>query len=108
MVNRLAARNHQEGTGGPFVALVVETQTGRIRSAGVNLVLASGLSLARSATAAGTPMREDWIEPFGQRGIEILTDVLRNEAVDALRAHGERPDIVVHNARGRGSINAPA
>ncbi|MCQ4200838.1 hypothetical protein RKD32_006020 [Streptomyces sp. SAI-195] len=64
LFNRLAARNHQESTGGPFAALVVETETGRIRSAGVDLVLASGLSsthaevvapsLAQAASAAGT------------------------------------------------------
>ncbi|MDX3240312.1 hypothetical protein [Streptomyces sp. ME18-1-4] len=44
LINRLAARNHQEGTGSPFAALVVETETGRIRSTGVNLALAFGLS----------------------------------------------------------------
>lgn len=62
LVNRLAARNHQKGTGGPFAALVVESDTGRIRSAGVNLVLASGLSsthtevvaLSLAQTAQGT------------------------------------------------------
>ncbi|WP_089106942.1 CMP deaminase [Streptomyces hyaluromycini] len=156
-------------TGGPFAALVVETETGRIRSAGVNLVLASGLSSTHAEVVAlslaqighGTwdlgasggpalelvvnwrtcvmcygaamwsgvrrllivghgpevedltgfdegPMREDWIEQFDQRGIEIVTAVLRDEAVDVLRAYGERPDVVVYNARGRGLINAPA
>jgi tRNA(Arg) A34 adenosine deaminase TadA len=165
LVNRLAARNHEEGTGGPFAALVVETETGRIRSAGVNLVLASGLSsthaevvaLSLAQTGQGTwdlgapggeplelvvnwrtcvmcygaamwsgvrrlliaghgpeveeltgfdegPMREDWIEQFDQRGIKIVTDVLRAEAVDVLRTYGERTDAVVYNARGRGSI----
>ncbi|MFJ3826278.1 tRNA-specific adenosine deaminase [Streptomyces nodosus] len=54
------------------------------------------------------PMRDDWIEQFDRRGIEIVTDVLRDEAVEVLRAYGERPDVVVYNARGRGSINAPA
>ncbi|MFJ8490034.1 nucleoside deaminase [Streptomyces sp. NPDC094038] len=169
LVNRLAARNHKEGTGGPFAALVVETETGRIRSAGVNLVLASGLSSTHAEVVAlslaqaghGTwdlgapggpalelvvnwrtcvmcygaamwsgvrrlliaghgpevedltgfdegPMRDDWIEQFDQRGIEIVTDVLRDEAVEVLRAYGERPDVVVYNARGRGSINTPA
>jgi tRNA(Arg) A34 adenosine deaminase TadA len=44
LVNRLADRNHREDTGGPFAALVVESATGRLISAGVNLVLASGLS----------------------------------------------------------------
>ncbi|MFJ3673388.1 nucleoside deaminase [Streptomyces sp. NPDC090106] len=169
VVNRLAARNYQEGTGGPFAALVVETETGRLRSAGVNLVLASGLSSTHAEVVAlslaqaghGTwdlgapggpalelvvnwrtcvmcygaamwsgvrrlliaghgpevedltgfdegPMRDDWIEQFDQRGIEIVTDVLRAEAVEVLRAYGERPDVVVYNARGRGSIHTSA
>lgn len=167
VVNRLAARNHREGTGGPFAALVVETGTGRVRSAGVNLVLASGLSsthaevvaLSLAQTAHGHwdlgapdapalelvvnwqtcvmcygaamwsgvrrlliaghgpeverltgfdegPMREDWAEQFGERGIEVVSGVLREEAVDVLRTYGERSDAVVYNARGRGAINA--
>ncbi|BDI21722.1 nucleoside deaminase [Herbiconiux sp. L3-i23] len=48
LVHRLAARNFREKTGGPFAALVVETETGRVVSAGVNLVLASGLSMAHA------------------------------------------------------------
>jgi tRNA(Arg) A34 adenosine deaminase TadA len=44
LVNRLAERNVEEGTGGPFAALVVGTRTGEVVAAGVNLVLASGLS----------------------------------------------------------------
>jgi tRNA(Arg) A34 adenosine deaminase TadA len=59
LVNRLARRNFREKTGGPFAALVVED--GRLISAGVNLVLASGLSsshaevvtLALAQTAVG-------------------------------------------------------
>ncbi|MER6558234.1 hypothetical protein ABT300_10835 [Streptomyces sp. NPDC001027] len=52
LINRLAARNHQEGTGGPFAALVVEAETGRIRSAGVDMVLAFGLSSAHAEVVA--------------------------------------------------------
>jgi tRNA(Arg) A34 adenosine deaminase TadA len=161
---RLAARNHLEGTGGPFAALVVETGTGRIRSVGVNLVLASGLSSTHAEVVAlslaqvghGTwdlgaagapalelvvnwrtcvmcygaamwsgvrrlliaghgpeaedltgfdegPMHEDWIGQFDRRGIEVVTDVLREEAVEVLRAYGRRSDAVVYNARGSGS-----
>lgn len=59
---RLARRNVREGTGGPFAALVVDETTGAVVAAGVNLVLASGLSsshaevvaLALAQTAAGT------------------------------------------------------
>ncbi|MCW2529018.1 MAG: putative cytidine/deoxycytidylate deaminase [Pseudonocardiales bacterium] len=52
VVNQLAARNHVEGTGGPFAALVVESATGAIVSAGVNLVLASGLSSLHAEVVA--------------------------------------------------------
>ncbi|MEV1066307.1 hypothetical protein [Streptomyces sp. NPDC050263] len=52
LINRLAARNHQEGTVGPFAALVVETETGRIRSAGVDLVPAFDLSSTRAEVVA--------------------------------------------------------
>jgi tRNA(Arg) A34 adenosine deaminase TadA len=50
LVNRLARRNFQEKTGGPFAALVVED--GRLVSAGVNLVLASGLSSSHAEVVA--------------------------------------------------------
>ena len=52
LVNRLAARNFREGGGGPFAAVVVETGTGRVVSAGVNQVLASGLSAAHAEVMA--------------------------------------------------------
>ncbi|MEV7089388.1 nucleoside deaminase [Streptomyces sp. NPDC093085] len=163
LVNRLAERNHREDTGGPFAALVVERETGRIVSAGVNLVLASGLSsthaevvalsLAQARLAAWDlgapggpelelvvnwrpcvmcygaamwsgvrrvliagdgpeveeltgfdegPMREDWIEQFDRRGIEIAVvhGALRDEAVEVFRGYGARTDAVVYNARG--------
>jgi tRNA(Arg) A34 adenosine deaminase TadA len=44
LVNELAARNHREGNGGPFAALVVDRGTGLVVSVGVNVVLSSGLS----------------------------------------------------------------
>jgi len=49
---RLAARNPLEGSGGPFAALVVDTATGELVSAGVNLVLSSGLSAAHAEITA--------------------------------------------------------
>lgn len=52
VVNALADRNHQEGTGGPFAALVVDNQTGTPIAAGVNLVLSSGLSSAHAEVVA--------------------------------------------------------
>ncbi|MCF2531049.1 nucleoside deaminase [Yinghuangia soli] len=52
VVHRLADRNHREDTGGPFAALVVESGTGRVVSAGVNVVLASGLSSTHAEVVA--------------------------------------------------------
>jgi tRNA(Arg) A34 adenosine deaminase TadA len=44
LLNRLAERNVAEGSGGPFAALTVRSGSGEVVAAGVNLVLASGLS----------------------------------------------------------------
>jgi tRNA(Arg) A34 adenosine deaminase TadA len=44
LLNRLAERNVAEGSGGPFAALAVHSGSGEVVAAGVNLVLASGLS----------------------------------------------------------------
>jgi tRNA(Arg) A34 adenosine deaminase TadA len=52
VVNTLAARNYREGSGGPFAALVVERSSGRVISAGVNVVLAAGLSSAHAEVVA--------------------------------------------------------
>jgi hypothetical protein len=48
--DRLSERNHREDTGVPFAALVVEWNTGRTISAGVNLVLSSS---AHAVSARG-------------------------------------------------------
>lgn len=52
LVNRLADRNWREGNGGPFAALVAETDTGRIVSVGVNVVLSSGISASHAEVTA--------------------------------------------------------
>ena len=52
VLNELAALNIAEGTGGPFAAAVVETETGKVVSIGTNLVLASNLSLAHAEIVA--------------------------------------------------------
>lgn len=165
LVNTLARRNFMEKTGGPFAALVVSE--GRLISAGVNLVLASGLSsshaevvaLALAQTAVGTwdlgaggaqrelivnwrpcvqcygaamwsgitrlvvagdgpeleqltkfdegPMVADWAAQFEARGIEVVQDVLREEALEVYREYGEfvaAGDVTVYNARDSGPI----
>lgn len=164
LVHRLAARNPREGSGGPFAALVVDTATGEIISAGVNLVLASGLTAAHAEVVAlslaqtrlGTwdlgaadapvrelvvnwrpcvqcygaalwsgikrlviagsgpelerltgfdegPMRDDWAEQFRRRGIEVVSDVLREEALRVFADYGRlvvERGLTVYNARG--------
>ena len=52
LAHRLARRNVQEGTGGPFAALVVDASSGALVAAGVNLVLASGLSSSHAEVVA--------------------------------------------------------
>ena len=157
LVNRLADRNHREGTGGPFAAVVSDAATGEIVSAGVNLVLAFGLSSLHAEVVAislaqvrlGTwdlgehrlelavnwrpcamcygatlwsgvtrlvaagegdilekltgfdegPMRDDWREQLIRRGLEVRTDVQREEAIAVFRAYGERDDTTVYNGR---------
>jgi len=157
LVHRLADRNHREGTGGPFAAVVTDPATGLIVSVGVNLVLARNLSSLHAEVVAiclaqaklGTwdlgghrlelavnwrpcamcygatlwsgvtrlvtagegdlleeltgfdegPMREDWKEQFTRRGIDVQTDVLRDEAIAVFRAYGERGDTTVYNGR---------
>jgi tRNA(Arg) A34 adenosine deaminase TadA len=49
---RLAERNLQEGTGSPFGAVVVERPSGRIVSAGVDLIVATACSVAHAETMA--------------------------------------------------------
>jgi tRNA(Arg) A34 adenosine deaminase TadA len=49
---RLAARNLEERTGSPFAAVIVERPSGRIVSAGVDLVLATACSVAHAETTA--------------------------------------------------------
>jgi tRNA(Arg) A34 adenosine deaminase TadA len=167
LVNRLARRNFREKTGGPFAAIVVDSATGELVSAGVNLVLASGLSgshaevvaLGLAQTAVGGwdlgadgarrelivnwrpcvqcygatmwsgvtrlvvagdgpeleqltkfdegPMVSDWAEQFEARGIEVVQNVLREEALAVYREYGEHVaagDVTVYNARDSGAI----
>jgi tRNA(Arg) A34 adenosine deaminase TadA len=164
LLHRLADRNWREGNGGPFAALVAERDTGQIVSIGVNVVLASGVSIAHAEVVAlglaqagiggwdlgGTglpthelvvnwrpciqcygaamwsgvrrlvvagegpeleeittfdegPLGADWVAQFEARGIEVVRDVLREEALDVFRAYRKAVDsdgLVVYNARG--------
>jgi len=48
----LAQQNVDEGSGGPFAAIVIEETSGACVAAGVNLVIASGLSVAHAEAVA--------------------------------------------------------
>jgi tRNA(Arg) A34 adenosine deaminase TadA len=52
LVHDLADLNWRAGNGGPFAALVVDSATGDVVSAGVNVVLASGLSSTHAEVVA--------------------------------------------------------
>ncbi|WP_029150563.1 deaminase [Microbacterium indicum] len=52
LVNRLADRNWREGNGGPFAAIIVERESGRIVSVGVNVVLSNDISLGHAEVTA--------------------------------------------------------
>lgn len=69
LVNRLADRNWREGNGGPFAAIVVESATGRIVSAGVNVVLSTGVSSAHAeVTALGLAQKALGVWDLGGEG----------------------------------------
>ncbi|WP_062306770.1 nucleoside deaminase [Demequina subtropica] len=52
------------------------------------------------------PVVADWAEQFEARGIEVTSNVLRDEALAVYRAYGESAS-TVYNARGTGPIEAP-
>jgi len=69
-VNRLADRNFREGNGGPFAAIVVETETGAIVSAGVNVVLSTNISSGHAeVTALGLAQRRLGNWDLGAEGL---------------------------------------
>lgn len=52
VLHKLAKRNVEEGTGGPFAAMVTDADTGELISIGVNLVLQSQLSVMHAEVVA--------------------------------------------------------
>jgi tRNA(Arg) A34 adenosine deaminase TadA len=52
LVHELADLNWRAGNGGPFAALVVDSASGELIAAGVNVVLASGLSSTHAEVVA--------------------------------------------------------
>lgn len=70
----LAERNVRERTGGPFAAAVFERGTGELVAVGVNVVVASGQSLAHAEVVA-LALAERALGTFelGTRDLELVT-----------------------------------
>ncbi|MBK3646737.1 nucleoside deaminase [Streptomyces sp. MBT33] len=67
------------------------------------VIAGAGPELEELTTFDEGPLRTDWAEQFEERGIEVVDDVLREEALTVFRAYREAVDagdIVVYNARG--------
>ncbi|POH70364.1 CMP deaminase [Cryobacterium zongtaii] len=63
------------------------------------VVAGSGAELETLTGFDEGPMREDWAEQFEARGITVVQDVGRDEALRVFREYGEA-DVLVYNARG--------
>jgi tRNA(Arg) A34 adenosine deaminase TadA len=66
------------------------------------VVAGEGPELEEITTFDEGPLGADWAAQFEQRGIEVVRDVLRDEALDVFRAYRKAVDadgIVVYNAR---------
>ncbi|MFE7853140.1 nucleoside deaminase [Streptomyces sp. NPDC057403] len=67
------------------------------------VIAGAGPELEELTTFDEGPLRTDWAEQFEERGIEVVGDVLREEALTVFRAYREAVDagdVVVYNARG--------
>ncbi|MEC5183303.1 tRNA(Arg) A34 adenosine deaminase TadA [Cryobacterium sp. MP_3.1] len=63
------------------------------------VVAGSGAELETLTGFDEGPMREDWAEQFEARGITVVQDIGRDEALRVFREYGEA-DVLVYNARG--------
>jgi len=67
------------------------------------VVAGEGPELEEITTFDEGPVREDWAGQFEERGIQVVGDVLREEALAVFRAYREAVDadeVDVYNARG--------
>ncbi|MEU6380756.1 nucleoside deaminase [Streptomyces sp. NPDC046909] len=67
------------------------------------VVAGEGKELEELTTFDEGPLGADWAEQFEARGIEVVRDVLREEALEVFgdyRAAVDAGDVVVYNARG--------
>jgi tRNA(Arg) A34 adenosine deaminase TadA len=70
------------------------------------VVAGEGKELEEITTFDEGPLGADWAEQFEARGIEVVSDVLRDEALKVFRNYREAVDaegLVVYNARGGNS-----
>ncbi|ANP71184.1 nucleoside deaminase [Cryobacterium arcticum] len=63
------------------------------------VVAGSGAELEELTGFDEGPMREDWAEQFEARGITVVQDIGREEALQVFREYGAA-DVLVYNARG--------
>lgn len=77
LVHRLARRNFVEGNGGPFAAIVVERETGRLVSAGVNVVLQSQISSSHAEVVA-LGLAQTAIGSWNLRSDGVVRDLIVN------------------------------
>jgi len=63
------------------------------------VVAGSGAELEELTGFDEGPMREDWAEQFEARGITVVQDIGRDEALQVFREYGAA-DVLVYNARG--------
>ncbi len=101
------------GTGHAPVELVVNWRPcvmcyGATMWAGVERLVLAGIGdeVERLTGFDEGPMREDWRQQFEDRGITVVTDVLREGALRVFQDYGRRTDTVVYNGRTR-SAEAP-
>ncbi|WP_084103805.1 nucleoside deaminase [Demequina sp. NBRC 110056] len=71
------------------------------------VVAGDGPELERLTGFDEGPMVADWAQQFERRGIEVVQDVGRADALAVYAAYGESSS-VVYNARGQGAIDAEA
>lgn len=68
------------------------------------VVAGEGPELEEITTFDEGPLGADWAEQFEARGIEVVGDVLRDEALAVFRSYRKAVDeadgVVVYNARG--------
>jgi tRNA(Arg) A34 adenosine deaminase TadA len=67
------------------------------------IVAGEGSELEEITTFDEGPLGADWAEQFQARGIEVVSDVLRDDAIKVFRSYREAVDrggLVVYNARG--------